>query len=310
VESKSEKIKILVILGPTASGKTGLALQLAETVDAEILNADSMQVYRRMDIGAAKPTSAQRGRVRHHLLDVVEPDEPFSVADYRAAADSAIADINARGNRVIVCGGTGLYIRALTQGLVNAPAGDEVIRMELRELADREGNSFLHGLLEKADPESAARLHSNDRMRVIRALEICRITGRPVSQLRAGHGFAEAPYECLKIGLAADRSALYEAIENRVDAMIRDGLVEEVRALLEEGFPPSLKPLRSLGYRHMAAYLAGEYSLDEAVALMKRDTRRYAKRQLTWFNQDPEIKWIEYPENVAIIVRNAHDFFD
>lgn len=310
MESKSEKVKILVILGPTASGKTGLALRLAEIFDAEILSADAMQVYRRMDIGAAKPTPEQRGRVRHHLLDMVEPDEPFSAADYRAAADNAIADTISRGKRVIVCGGTGLYIKALTRGLVNAPAGDEGIRRDLRDLADREGNSSLHGLLQKADPESAARLHPNDRMRVIRALEICRITGRPVSELRAGHGFAEAPYECLKIGLAVDRPALYEAIDNRVDAMIRDGLVEEVRALLEEGFAPSLKPMRSLGYRHMAAYLAGEYPMEEAVALMKRDTRRYAKRQLTWFNQDREIKWIEYPENVAIIVRNAHDFFD
>jgi tRNA dimethylallyltransferase len=305
-----DRVKLLILLGPTASGKSGLAVHLAESVGAEILNADSMQVYRSMDIGTAKPTEEQRRRVPHHLLDLVDPDQPFSVADFRTAAEKAIADISGRGKRVIACGGTGLYIRALTKGLVAAPGGDEDIRNELRELAEREGHGALHALLEKADPTTAARLHPHDQFRIIRALEIWRITGRPVSELRDEHRFSDSPYSCLKIGLAIDRAVLYEVIDARVDSMMNAGFLNEVRTLLESGYPASLKPLRSLGYRHIIGYLNGEYSLEDAILLMKRDTRRYAKRQLTWFNQDREIKWIEYPENVAIIVRNAHDFFD
>lgn len=305
-----DRLKLLILLGPTASGKTGLAVSLAESVGAEILNADSMQVYRSMDIGTAKPTMEQRRRVPHHLLDLVDPDESFSAADFRIAAEKAIRDIAARGKRVIVCGGTGLYIRALTKGLVAAPGGDETIREELREVAEREGEGALHALLERVDPATAARLHPNDGFRIIRALEIWRITGRPVSELRQEHGFADAPYDSLKIGIAMERSVLYETIDARVDSMMREGFLEEVRNLLEMGYSPSLKPMRSLGYRHMIGNLNGEYTLDDAILLMKRDTRRYAKRQLTWFNQDREIKWIEHSENLAIIVRNAHDFFD
>jgi tRNA dimethylallyltransferase len=305
-----DRVKLLILVGPTASGKTGLSVRLAESLGAEILNADSMQVYRSMDIGTAKPTMEQRSRVPHHLLDLVDPDESFSVADFRIAAEKAVADISARGKRVIVCGGTGLYIRALTKGLVAAPGGDENIRNELRWVAEREGGGALHSLLEKADPVTAARLHPNDHLRIIRALEIWRITGRPVSELQGEHRFADTPYACLKIGLAIERAVLYETIDARVDAMMQEGFLEEVRSLLERGYSPSLKPLRSLGYRHIVGYLNGEYSLEDAVLLMKRDTRRYAKRQLTWFNQDREIKWIEHSENLAIIVRNAHDFFD
>lgn len=303
-------VKLLILLGPTASGKTGLAVRLAESIGAEIVNADSMQVYRSMDIGTAKPTAEQRRRVPHHLLDLVEPDRTFSVADFRAAAEQAIADIAARGKRVVVCGGTGLYIRALTGGLVDAPGGDEDIRNELRDLAGMKGTEVLYSLLEESDPASAARLHPNDQFRIIRALEICRITGRPASELRGEHRFAEARYHCLKIGLATARDVLYERIDARVESMIQDGFVDEVRTLLESGYPASLKPMRSLGYRHVIGFLSGGCSLEEAILLMKRDTRRYAKRQLTWFNRDREIKWIEYPENVAIIENNAHDFFD
>jgi len=310
VETERDNVKLLILLGPTASGKTGLAVRLAENVGAEILNADSMQVYRSMDIGTAKPTEEQRRRIPHHLLDLVDPDESFSVADFRLAAEQAIADISARGKRIIVCGGTGLYIRALTKGLVDAPGGDEGIRNELRELADREGEGALHSLLEKVDPATASRLHPNDQFRIIRALEIWRITGRPVSELRDEHGFRDTRFTCLKLGLAIDRDLLYESIDTRVESMMSAGFPDEVRNLLASGYPASLKPMRSLGYRHIIGYLKGEYSLEDALLLMKRDTRRYAKRQLTWFNRDREIKWIEYPENVAIIVRNAHDFFD
>jgi tRNA dimethylallyltransferase len=310
VKTEKDNVKLLILLGPTASGKTGLAVRLAESIGAEILNADSMQVYRSMDIGTAKPTEEHRNRVPHHLLDLVAPDQSFSVADFRKAAEKAIADISARGKRVIVCGGTGLYIKALTKGLMDAPGGDENIRNELRDLAAREGGRALHSLLERTDPSAAARLHPNDQFRIIRALEICRITGRPVSELQGEHGFGDNRFTCLKLGLAIGRDVLYASIDTRVELMMRAGFPDEVRNLLASGYPASLKPMRSLGYRHIIGYLNHEYSLEDALLLMKRDTRRYAKRQLTWFNQDREIKWIEYPENVAIIERNAHDFFD
>lgn len=303
-------VKLLIILGPTASGKTGLAVSLAEAFGGEIINADSMQVYRRMDIGAAKPSPEQLRRARHHLLDLVEPDQPFSAADFRREAEAAIADISGRGKRVIVCGGTGLYIKALTSGLMESPGGDEQLRDQFRELAEKEGGDGLLRRLARVDPATAARLHPNDLVRIVRALEVYHLTGRPISEHRDAHRFGGGGYECLKIGLKVDRETLYRDIDNRVELMLGNGLVEEVRALLASGCSPELKPMRSIGYRQVCGYLAGEYDLDEAVRLIKRDTRRYAKRQLTWFNRDPEIKWIEFPENVAMIEQNVNDFFD
>jgi len=310
VRNGTEPIKLLIIAGPTASGKTGLAVRLAEMLDAEIISADSMQVYRGMDIGTAKPSAEERRRVRHHLLDLVAPDQPFSAADFRREAAGAVADITGRGKRVIVTGGTGLYIKALTRGLMESPAADEVFRKELKELAAREGKVALLHRLSMVDPETAASLHPNDQVRIIRALEVHRTTGRPISALRGEHRFAGEPYRTVKIGLKVDRGTLYRAIDNRVEQMIAGGLLDEVRSLLEAGYSPELKPMLSIGYRHVVEYLVGSCSLEEAVSHMKRDTRRYAKRQMTWFNRDEEINWIEYPGNVAMIERTANDFFD
>jgi tRNA dimethylallyltransferase len=293
--------KIIVIQGATASGKTDLAVRLAEEIGGEIVNADSMQVYRGMDVGTAKPSRELRERVPHHLVDVVDPDEPFSAADFLEQADRAIAEIRGRGRNVVVVGGTGLYIRALLGGLVDAPSGDVELRKSLDEELRTKGLDGMLAELAKVDPETAALLHVNDGVRIPRALEVWRLTGVPVSRLRRQHAFLEDRYSALKIGISVGRDELYRRIDLRVDRMIKEGLVAEVESLLSEGYSRDLKSMRSLGYREIAAFLAGEMPLDEAVSLVKRDTRRYAKRQATWFNKDFAIQWFDYPANFATI---------
>jgi tRNA dimethylallyltransferase len=304
-----QKPRLVVIVGPTASGKTDLAVRLAERLDGEIINADSMQVYRGMDIGTAKPSSELRLRVPHHLIDIVEPDINFSASDFRREAEQAIADITGRGKKVFVVGGTGLYIRALLQGLVDSPSGAGIVRSELEERANREGNMSLLAELAQVDPASAAKLHINDRVRIIRALEVYRLTGNPVSRQRSEHGFTGNYYSTMKIGLEVERRELYERIERRVDLMFGLGLVAEVEGLLARGIDSTAKALRSIGYRQVCAYLGGAYPLEEAVMLMKRDTRRYAKRQMTWFKNDKEINWVEYSDNFARICNHVIEFF-
>ncbi len=300
--------RLVVIVGPTASGKTELSIRLAEECGGEIVNADSMQVYRGMDIGTAKPTPEQRQRVPHHLIDIVTPDMNFTAADFRREAARVIADIGQRGKHVFVVGGTGLYIKALLQGLAESPGGDEAYREELQLLAREMGNTELLRQLALVDPETAQRLHPNDQVRIIRALEVYRQSGRPLSSFRDAHGFAGTYYQSLKIGLRVDRDELYRRIEQRVDRMVAAGLVDEVRGLLAAGYGPGLKSMRSIGYKEMCAFLAGTYGLEEAVRLIKRDSRRYAKRQLTWFSRENEIYWLEYPDNFATICKYVIEF--
>ncbi|HEY5974067.1 MAG TPA: tRNA (adenosine(37)-N6)-dimethylallyltransferase MiaA [Geobacteraceae bacterium] len=307
--TRRAKAGLVVILGPTAAGKSELAVRLAERFDGEIVNADSMQVYRGLDIGTAKPSQELRERAPHHLLDQVPPDVNFTAADFVAAASAAICEIQGRGKRVFVVGGTGLYIRALLKGLAVSPGGDEEIRRQLVAVAAAEGNDGLMRRLAAVDPETAARLHPNDRLRIIRALEVYQQTGLPLSRYQADHGFAEKHYDCLQLGLLVEREELYRRIEVRVDAMLAAGLVAEVAALLAQGFSPESKPFKAIGYKQVCAYLAGSCSLAEAVELIKRDTRRYAKRQLTWFKSEPEIYWVEYPESFASICNHVIDFF-
>ena len=300
--------KLVIIQGPTATGKSELAVRLAEEFGGEIVGADSLQIYRGMEIGSAAPGPELRARVPHHLIGIREPDALFTAADYAREAGEAIAGILDRGRTPIVVGGTGLYLRVLLGGLIEAPAGDAELRRELVERAEREGTGALLRELAQIDPEAAVRLHPNDRVRIIRALEICRTTGRPFSQMTREHGFRDARYEVLKIGLTRDRAALYRRVEERTDRMLEAGLVAEVRELLARGYSPELKSMGAIGYKEICRHLTGSLTLDEAADLIKRDTRRYLKRQLTWFFRDSATNWFEYPENFASIQKLVRNF--
>ncbi len=306
---EEEKTRLVIVQGPTASGKSALALELAERIGGEIVNADSMQVYRGMDIGTAKPSQEERRRVPHHLYDIVDPNVNFTAADFREHASRAITEIERRGKRIILVGGTGLYIRILTQGLVDSPGGDDNIRRELEDQAHSEGLESLHRRLAAVDPVAAARLHPNDGVRIVRALEVFLLTGRPLSAFQEEHHFADEPYRCLKIGISVERELLYRRVEERVDRMIAEGFVEEVKGLLSAGYPATLKAMGSIGYREICAHLAGEFSFDEAVRLIKQNTRQYAKRQMTWFRRDSEIIWVEYPGKFDSILSTVMGFY-
>jgi tRNA dimethylallyltransferase len=296
-----DKTKLVIVSGPTASGKTSLAVELALAFNGEIISADSMQVYRLMDIGTAKPTLEERMGVAHHLIDVALPDEEYTAARFKVEAASKIREIADRGRNVIIAGGTGLYIKALTQGLFDGPEADWELRRELLAIAADKGKDALHEMLKKIDPEGAGLIHPNNLNRVIRAIEVFELAGKPISGLQKEHSFSDSPYECLKIGLDVERKALFEAIDRRVDKMVSAGLLEETRALAGMGYGYDLKPMCGLGYKEMSGFLNGEYPLEEAVRLIKRNTRHYAKRQLTWFRKDPDIKWFNPSEIKDII---------
>jgi len=283
--------RLIIIAGPTGIGKSIISLDIAHAFRGEIISADSMQVYRFMDIGTAKPSPEDRALVPHHLIDVVDPDEEFNAALYGNEARRVIGKLHENKKNILVIGGTGLYIRVLTGGLVPGPGRDAGLRDIFRQEIERYGTAYLHERLKEKDRDAAERIHPNDAVRLMRALEVIELSGESIVAQQKNHGFGDRPYECLKIGLMEDRGRLYEKIDRRCDEMIEKGLVGEVENLLARGYSESLKPMQSLGYRHMIAYLKGTMSLDEAVTRMKRDTRNYAKRQLTWFRADGEIVW-------------------
>ncbi len=299
--SATARPPLLVIVGPTAVGKTALAVELARHLPMEVVSADSRQVYRGMDIGTAKASAWEQQQVRHHLIDLVDIDEDFSVADYLERARPAIAAIHRRGQLPVVVGGTGLYIQALTQGLVDLPGAVPALRAAWREQELTEPGS-LHRQLTEVDPALAKRLHIHDVTRIIRGLEIHAQTGRPLSAFQQDHGFRQQPYRVLKLALQADRQQLYDRIDRRVEVMLEQGLIEETRALLQRGYSPQLKALRTIGYRQSIAFLLEGLGLAEARSWIQRDTRRYAKQQLTWLRRDHEIKWVEYPQQSATIL--------
>ncbi len=303
----SPKPSLVIISGPTCVGKTDVAIALAEPLGAEIISADAMQVYRYMDIGTAKPTRQEQARVPHHLIDVVEPNELFSAALFETMADAVIRDLHQKGRPIFVVGGTGLYIKALTRGLFAGQEQDGLIRKRLRGEAETLGLDALHQRLQEVDPVAAARIHPNDTYRIIRALEVHEVTGQPISHHQKVHGFLDFRYTTLKIGLTPDRNILYDWINRRVDLMLASGLLEEVKWLLDQGYPSTLNSMRSIGYRHMADYLRGRTPWDGTIRLFKRDTRRYAKRQLTWFRADPEILWLE-PGQIDIMQKKIDSF--
>ena len=286
-----EKPKIVVIGGPTAVGKTGVTIRIAERICGEVVNADSMQIYRYMDIGTAKPTPEEQLRVAHHMIDVADPDESYDAARFSREAREAAEGVLGRKHVPLVAGGTGFYIRAFLCGLCDAAPEDPAIRMHLREEAGRRGAESMYGKLVACDPEAAGKIHPNDIYRIVRALTVYETCGIPLSEFRRRHAFTDAPYQSLSIVLDMDRTELYKRIESRVDQMVAEGLAEEVERLFEMGYDERLKPMQALGYRHMADYIRGRVDRDTAVETLKRDTRHYAKRQLTWFRKDPQALW-------------------
>ncbi|MGE5578577.1 MAG: tRNA (adenosine(37)-N6)-dimethylallyltransferase MiaA [Bacillota bacterium] len=290
--------KVLVIAGPTATGKSAMSLDLAERFPIEVISADSMQVYRGMDIGTDKVSPEDRARVRHHLIDVKDPDEPWSVEEFKSLASRAIEDISERGGLPCVVGGTGLYIRALLRDfpLQDAPP-DWDLRQSMAQLAAEKGNQAVHALLRTIDPVSYRTLHPNDQKRVIRALEYHKATGRPISERLLEKPVS--PYDSLWIGISWNRQLLDERIDNRVEDQWRRGFVQEVRGLLEKDYSEDLASMQGLGYKEVCLMLQGLLTPDEAKALIKRNTRRYCKRQLTWFSREEGINWVSAGNDIA-----------
>lgn len=283
------KPKIIMICGPTGIGKTATAITLAAEFNGEIVSADSMQIYRMMDIGTAKPTPEEMAQIPHHMVDIIDPDTPFDAAEYGKRATLAIESIHDRNRLPFVVGGTGFYIKALVHGLCEAIPSSPEIRARLQT----ETPVALFQRLFESDPEAASRIHPNDIYRIIRALEVFEITGNRLSAHQNRHRFVSSAFAHLKIGLQMDRKALYERIDRRVDIMMETGLEAEVRGLLDRGYSSSLNAMQSIGYRHLTDFMENRLSLEEAVRTLKRDTRHYAKRQMTWFGKDTEIRWFK-----------------
>ena len=288
------KQKLIVLTGPTAVGKSKLSIELAKRIGGEIISADSMQVYKHMDIGTDKISVAKMDGVPHHLIDILEPDEPFNVFLFQKLVKEAIVDISGRGKIPIIVGGTGFYIQAVLYDIdFTETDEDNTIRHELEERVRKEGTSGIYEELKSVDPESALLIHENNSKRVIRALEYYKKTGRKISEHNKEQSEKVSPYDFYYFVLTDDREVLYSRIDKRVDAMIEDGLVDEVKELRKLDIPKTATSMQSLGYREIFGYLDGEYDLERAIYLIKRNTRHFAKRQLTWFRREKEVRWID-----------------
>jgi tRNA dimethylallyltransferase len=296
--------RLIAIVGPTASGKSALAMRIAAELPCEIVSCDSLQVYRGLDIGSAKPTPAERQAVPHHLIDVVDPDQDFSAAEYAARARAAVGEIERRGRLPLVVGGTGLYLRALLQGLFEGPSRDAALRRRFDALARRHGDRRLHRLLARVDPEAAARTATRDRVRVIRALEVYWATGRPISDHRRRATSALQGFSTFAVGLSPPRDRLRETVAARVDAMLEGGLLDEIRGLLGQGFSGELRPMQAIGYRQGVEVVQGRLEPGKAPEAIVTATMRYAKRQMTWFRHQLDVCWHEDAERALQSVRD------
>lgn len=292
------KKPLIILTGPTAVGKTALSIELAKKIGGEIISADSMQVYRHMDIGSAKITKEEMDGVCHHLIDILEPDEEFHVALFQKLAKEAMEQIRLRGHIPIVVGGTGFYIQALLYDIDFTENEDEGgnIRRELENVAKEKGADYLHERLREIDPKSADAIHANNIKRVVRALEFYYLTGKQISEHNETERAKESPYAFLYYVLNTDREILYKRIEERVDSMLKEGLIDEVRHLKEMGMNRGMVSMQGLGYKEILDYLNGMCSLEEAVSVLKRDTRHFAKRQITWFKREREVTWLNLPD--------------
>lgn len=284
---------LVVLSGPTAVGKTALSINLAKAVNGEIISADSMQVYRGMDIGTAKITPSEMDGVKHHLIDIIEPEESWSVTDFVARGKAAIEDIYSRGHLPIITGGTGFYIQALLKDVDFSEEEENYVRKDLEKLASEKGPHFIHELLKEVDPESADSIHENNVKRVIRALEYYRVNGTKISDHNKEQMVKESPYNYLYFVLNHNRDILYERIDKRIDIMLDDGLVDEVAKLKARGLDKSYISMQGLGYKEIYDFLNGDVSLEEAIYILKRDTRHFAKRQITWFKREKDVIWYD-----------------
>ncbi len=292
------KIPLVVIAGPTASGKTALSVKLAKSLGGEIVSADSMQIYKYMNIGTAKPTEEEKQGIPHHMMDFLEPSASFSVAEYCEMTHNVIADIHKRGKLPIIVGGTGLYIDSLVNNVdFGETDSSDSIRRELEKMAETEGKEAVHRLLFEIDPETAEKYHPNNLRRIIRAIEFYRVTGKTIS----GHAKEEktTPYNSIYFCINWDREVLYDRINRRVDMMVKDGLIDEVKGLLSRGYDKASTAMQGIGYKEFYDYFDGKASLDDTLELIKMNSRRYAKRQLTWFRRNKDIHWLEYNDSIT-----------
>jgi tRNA dimethylallyltransferase len=302
-----QKPRLIVIVGPTCAGKTEIAVNLARRWGGEIISADSMQVYRFMDIGTAKPTLEDRNIAKHHLVDVVNPDETFNAAMFIEHARGIISTLHDQRKPIFVVGGTGLYVKVLFGGLLDGPGADENLRNFYREKLRMYGNSYLYEKLKQRDERAAGQIKPNDAVRIIRALEVLELSGTSIIEKQGAHCFRERRYERLQIGLTVERPRLFDRIEQRTEKMVKNGLVDEVCKLLDMGYHEQLKPMRTFGYKYIVKYLKGLCDIKEAKRLINRDTKHYAKRQMTWFGADNNIEWFS-PGDISIMERRIQGF--
>src|SRR5579864_2995139 len=308
-----QELPVIAILGPTGSGKSALALEVATRFPGEVVNCDSLQIYRYFDIGTAKLAPEERGAIPHHLIDILDPDRLFTAGEYARLARQVLAEISSRGRLPMVVGGTGFYLRALLDGLFAGPQRDQALRDRLSARETRKPGS-LHRLLRRFDLQAARRIHANDLPKLTRALEVCLLTRRAVTEMFQEGRDALEGYRPLKIGLAPPRDLLYERLDRRTEHMFQAGLIEEVRAILARGFSPSVKPFESHGYRQALQVLNGELDLKKAVFYAQRNTRRYAKRQMTWFRQESGVEWFtgfgDDPQVQEAVADRVHEFLE